>query len=185
MKIYTKTGDNGDTGLQGGLRVSKSHPRIAAYGAVDEANSALGIALSYDFDDDVLQILNVIQNDLFVVGADLSNSNLNDLQNRVSLDMITRLEVAIDTFDSELPPLTNFVLPGGDDIRASNIHHARAIVRRAETQTVLLSEACEINTSCIVYLNRLSDLLFVLGRLINKRGNYSDRIWTPKKLHNL
>ncbi|QDI88108.1 cob(I)yrinic acid a,c-diamide adenosyltransferase [Candidatus Nitrosopumilus sp. SW] len=176
MKIYTKTGDDGNTGLQGDLRISKSHPRIFAYGAVDEANASLGIVLANQLDQDISDILTKIQNDLFVVGADLSNPNLNDVKNRVTLEMIQELEQNIDRFESELPPLTNFILPGGS-ISASQLHFTRTVVRRAETWTVQLAEKDEINSNCIIYLNRLSDLFFVMGRLINKRNNKEDIIW--------
>jgi len=177
MKIYTKTGHDGNTGLQGNLRISKSHPRIIAYGVVDEANAALGIVLTNSLDADVVAILTEIQNELFIVGADLSNPNLNDVKNRVSLYMIEKLEQYIDKFESELPPLTNFILPGGA-IPAAQIQFVRTIVRRAEAQTVQLSEKDEINANCVKYLNRLSDLLFVIGRLINKRTNHKDIPWT-------
>jgi len=178
MKIYTKTGDDGNTGLQGDFRISKSHPRIMAYGTVDEANAAIGIVLTNSLDDDVSQLLSQIQNDLFLLGSDLSNQNLNDLKNRVSLDMIEKLEGSIDTFESELPPLTNFILPGGN-IAAAQIHQVRTIVRRAETLVVKLSDKDEINSNSIKYLNRLSDLMFVMGRLINKRNDVEDIIWKP------
>lgn len=176
MKIYTKTGDDGNTGLQGNLRISKSHPRILAYGAVDEANASLGIVLTNQLDEDILVILRKIQNDLFVVGSDLSNPNLHDVKNRVSLEMIQELEKHIDKFESELPPLTNFILPGGS-IPASQLHFTRTVVRRAETLTVQLAEKDEINSNCIIYLNRLSDLFFVMGRLINKRNGNEDVLW--------
>ena len=176
LKIYTKTGDDGNTGLQGNYRISKSHPRIISYGTVDEANAALGIVLSNSLDSDVNAVLTEIQNDLFLVGADLSNPNLNDLKNRVSLEMIKKLEQYIDKFELELPPLTNFILPGGDP-SAAQLHHVRTVVRRAESQTVLLSEKDEINSNCIKYLNRLSDLFFVMGRLMNKRKNIEDIPW--------
>ena len=176
MKIYTKTGDDGNTGLQGNLRIGKSHPRIIAYGTVDETNAALGMVLSNSLDEDITEILTNIQNDLFLVGADLSNPNLNDSKNRVSLEMIEKLEVLIDKFESELPPLTNFILPGGVPA-AAQIHYVRTVVRRAETLVVILSEKDEINSNCIKYLNRLSDFLFVLGRLINKRSNREDILW--------
>ncbi|MBC8516117.1 MAG: cob(I)yrinic acid a,c-diamide adenosyltransferase [Nitrosopumilus sp.] len=176
MKIYTKTGDDGNTGLQGNFRIAKSHPRIVSYGTVDEANAALGIVLTNSLDEDVGKILTEIQNDLFLVGADLSNPNLNDVKNRVSLDMIEKLEKYIDKFELELPPLTNFILPGGD-LSAAQLHYVRTVVRRAESQTVLLSEKDEINSNCIKYLNRLSDLFFVMGRLINKRNNREDIPW--------
>ncbi len=178
MKIYTKTGDDGNTGLQGDFRISKSHPRIIAYGTVDEANAAIGVVLTNTLDDDVSQLLNQIQNDLFLLGSDLSNQNLNDLKNRVTLEMIEKLEKSIDTFESELPPITNFILPGGN-VAASQIHQVRTIVRRAETLVVKLSDKDEINSNCIKYLNRLSDLMFVMGRLINKRNDVEDIIWKP------
>ena len=176
MKIYTKTGDDGNTGLQGNFRIAKSHPRIISYGTVDEVNAALGMVLANLLDEDIVEILTEIQNDLFLVGADLSNPNLNDVKNRVSLDMIKKIEQTIDKFESELPPLTNFILPGGD-ITAAQLHYVRTIVRRAETQVVQLSENDEINSNCIKYLNRLSDLFFVMGRLINKRKDIDDILW--------
>ncbi|MEE8181626.1 MAG: cob(I)yrinic acid a,c-diamide adenosyltransferase [Nitrosopumilaceae archaeon] len=176
MKIYTKTGDDGNTGLQGGFRMAKSHPRIISYGTVDEANAALGTVLTNSLDNDITKILTNIQNDLFLVGADLSNPNLNDAKNRVNLDMVERLEQYIDKFELELPPLTNFILPGGD-IAAAQLHYVRTVVRRAETQVVQLSENDEINLNCIKYLNRLSDLFFVMGRLINKRKDRDDILW--------
>ena len=178
MKIYTKTGDDGNTGLQGDFRISKSHPRIMAYGTVDEANAAIGIVLTNSLDDDVSQLLSQIQNDLFLLGSDLSNQNLNDLKNRVSLDMIEKLEGSIDKFESELPAITNFILPGGN-VAAAQIHQVRTIVRRAETLVVKLSDKDEINSNSIKYLNRLSDLMFVMGRLINKRNGVEDIIWKP------
>ena len=176
MKIYTKTGDDGNTGLQGNFRIAKSHPRIIAYGTVDEANAALGVVLVNSLDDNITKILTDIQNDLFLVGADLSNPNLNDVKNRVTLDMVKKLEQHIDKFESELPPLTNFILPGGD-IAAAQLHYVRTVVRRAETQVVQLSEKDEINSNCIKYLNRLSDLFFVMGRLINKIKGKADILW--------
>jgi cob(I)alamin adenosyltransferase len=178
MKIYTKTGDDGNTGLQGNFRIAKSHPRIMAYGTVDEANAAIGIVLTNSLDDDVSQLLSQIQNDLFLLGSDLSNQNLNDLKNRVSLDMIEKLEGSIDKFESELPAITNFILPGGN-VAAAQIHQVRTIVRRAETLVVKLSDKDEINSNSIKYLNRLSDLMFVMGRLINKRNGVEDIIWKP------
>jgi len=176
MKIYTKTGDDGNTGLQGNLRIAKSHPRIISYGTIDEANAALGVVLTNSLDDDITEILTAIQNDLFLVGSDLSNPNLNDVKNRVVLKMVEKLEQHIDKFELELPLLTNFILPGGD-IAAAQLHYVRTIVRRAETQVVQLSEKDEINSNCIKYLNRLSDLFFVLGRLINKRKDIDDILW--------
>lgn len=180
MKIYTRTGDDGNTGLQGGLRISKSHVRIAAYGAIDEANAALGIVLSGEqCPEDVRATLGRIQNDLFVLGADLSNPNLGDLGIRVTPDMAESLEKTIDRFESELPPLANFVLPGGGTAAASHLHHARAVVRRAESLAVELSESEEINLHCTIYLNRLSDLLFVLARVADRRAGCPETPWVP------
>ena len=178
MKIYTKTGDDGNTGLQGDFRIAKSHPRILAYGTVDEANAMIGVVLSNVLDEDIREVLSLIQNELFLLGSDLSNQNLNDLKNRVSLDMVEKLEKIIDKFELELPPITNFILPGGN-VAAAQIHQVRTIVRRAETLVVQLSDKDEINSNCIKYLNRLSDLMFVIGRLINKRNNIEDIIWKP------
>ena len=178
MKIYTKTGDGGNTGLQGDFRIAKSHPRIMAYGTVDEANATIGIVLTNTLDDDITEILSQIQNDLFVLGSDLSNQNLNDLKNRISIKNVEALEEVIDKFESELPPITNFILPGGN-VAAAQIHQVRTSVRRAETLVVKLSDKDEINSNCIKYLNRLSDLMFVMGRLINKRNGVEDIIWKP------
>lgn len=176
MKIYTKTGDDGTTGLQGNSRVSKSHPRIIAYGTIDEVNAGLGIALTHKIDQDISALLKQIQNELFVVGADLSNPNLTDEKNRVTLDMVLNLEKNIDKFESELTPLTNFILPGGN-VAAAQLHHVRTVVRRAEIHTVMLNEQEKINRDCIKYLNRLSDLFFVLGRVLNKRNGQKDILW--------
>ena len=176
MKIYTKTGDDGSTGLQGNSRLPKSHPRIIAYGTIDEANAFLGIISSHKLDSDISNVLTQIQNDLFIAGADLSNPNLLEIKNRITSLMITKIEQTIDGFENELNPLSNFILPGGD-IVASQLQFARAIVRRAETCLVLLKEQEEINENCIKYINRLSDLLFVLSRVINKRKGKNDSIW--------
>ncbi len=176
MKIYTKTGDDGTTGLQNNFRVSKSNPRIIAYGTIDETNAVLGIVLSYELDLDIATLLNLIQNQLFVLGADLSNLNSADQKNRVSSEMVISLEKNIDKYEEELSPLTNFILPGGN-IVAAQLHHARTVIRRAETCMVLLNQREEINNNCMQYVNRLSDLFFVLGRILNKRSGQKDIIW--------
>jgi len=178
LKIYTKTGDDGTTGLQGGRRTLKSDIRIMAYGAVDEINSCLGVALSHDLDDDIKDLLTRIQNELFVAGSDLSDPNLDNKKNRVTESMILNLEKNIDRLEEELPPLANFILPGGHK-SASYIHLARTITRRAETQVIALAKQEQINPSCQKYLNRLSDLLFVLARTLNKRSNTQDIVWKP------
>lgn len=178
MKIYTKTGDDGTTGLQGASRISKANPRILAYGAIDEINSSLGIVLSTTLDDDIKDILTKIQNDLFVAGADLSNPDTSSTKNRITTKMVQHLEQKIDQFEGELAPITKFILPGGHVI-SSQVHLARAIARRAETLVVLLSEKENVNVECKKYLNRLSDLLFVIARLINKRNGVTDVFWKP------
>ena len=176
MKIYTKTGDDGTTGLIGNIRIKKSNPRIAAYGAVDELNAALGIILSFKLGKDINNLLTKIQNDLFVVGADLANPNLKNTSNRVTSEMVSILETEIDKLEGKLPQITFFILPGGDLI-ASHVHLARAICRRAETDIVKLSESEKINNESLIYINRLSDLLFVIARTINKRKKISDVAW--------
>jgi cob(I)alamin adenosyltransferase len=178
LKIYTKTGDDGTTGVQGNLRLKKSNPRIIAYGTIDEANASLGIVLANKLDSDIFEVLTQIQNDLFVIGADLSNPDLLQKENRVTPSMVDSIEKQIDNFESELPSLTNFILPGGD-MAASQLHFTRTIVRRSETCLVLLKEQEQINENCIKFINRLSDLLFVLGRVINKRKGKNDSIWKP------
>ncbi|MDH3277590.1 MAG: cob(I)yrinic acid a,c-diamide adenosyltransferase [Nitrosopumilus sp.] len=176
MKIYTKTGDDGTTSVQGNLRLKKSNLRIIAYGTIDEVNASLGIVLTNTLDSDIEKILTQIQNELFIAGADLSNPNLLQTKNRITDSMVTRIEKTIDNFELELTPLANFILPGGD-IAASQVHFARTIVRRAETCLVSLMEHEKINDDCLKYINRLSDLLFVLGRIINKRKGKKDNIW--------
>jgi cob(I)alamin adenosyltransferase len=178
LKIYTKTGDDGTTGLQGGRRVSKSDLRIQAYGAVDEVNSVLGIILAHKLDSDIKSLLTQIQNELFVAGSDLSSPDLSNQKNRITEDMVQNLESNIDKFESELTPLANFILPGGDVV-AAFLHLARTTTRRAETITVELSKTEQLNRSCQKYLNRLSDLFFVMARLVNKRTKTPDVIWKP------
>lgn len=177
VKIYTKTGDDGTTGLIGGTRVKKTSTRIIAYGAVDEINSAIGIVLASEVDSDIRVLLTKIQNDLFLVGSDLANPNLKEASNRVTDDMVNHIEKEIDRLESELSPITYFILPGGN-LLAAQIHLARAICRRAEVNIVKISENEEINTACRIYINRLSDLFFVLARTINSRKKIKDTAWT-------
>jgi cob(I)alamin adenosyltransferase len=176
MKIYTKTGDDGTTGLQGGSRISKSNPRIIAYGAVDEINSSLGIVLSNTLDNDIKELLTKIQNDLFVAGSDLSNPDITVTKNRITSEMVKYLEGKIDQLEKELTSITKFILPGGHEI-ASQVHFARTVTRRAETAVITISEKENVNVECKKYLNRLSDLLFVLARVINKRNGIADVFW--------
>ena len=178
MKIYTKTGDDGKTSLFDNTRVWKSHNRIMSYGAIDELNSTLGIVLAMKLDNDLNEIISKIQNDLFIVGSDLANPDMNNQEIRTTKKMVSVLEDVIDKLENELSELTSFILPGGT-ILASIIHLARTIARRAETHVVALSQNEEITNESFIYLNRLSDLLFILARTINKRNNIKDVIWKP------
>ena len=178
MKIYTKTGDDGKTSLFDNSRVWKSNQRIMSYGLVDELNSTLGVAISMDLDPQIKEILIKIQNDLFVVGSDLANPDMTNTKIRTTESMITSLENYIDKFESELSDLNSFILPGGT-LASSILHLSRTVSRRAETYVVALSLDEEINKIAGIYLNRLSDLLFVLARALNKRRNTDDIIWKP------
>ena len=178
MKIYTKTGDEGKTSLFDNSRVWKSDERIRSYGAVDELNSSIGIAISLELDHEIKDILIRIQNDLFIVGSDLANPNMSDKKIRTTFEMIVFLEQKIDLLESQLKPLTSFILPGGT-LLASIIHLSRTISRRAETHVVELSKNEEINKDAAIYLNRLSDLMFVLARSINNRKKIPDVVWKP------
>lgn len=181
MKIYTKTGDKGDTGLIDGSRISKSDLRIRAYGEVDEANSHIGLIISSiekkSIFDDVRKILLNVQQDLFVLGAELANPNtLKDDNMLVKREMISTIEKYIDNFESELAPITYFILPGGS-IESSLLHICRTVVRRAETSAVALAKGQKINQEILTYLNRISDLFFVLARVTNKRQKRADIPW--------
>ncbi len=178
MKIYTKTGDDGTTGLQGGARISKSDIRIQAYGAVDELNASIGLILSNKFDEELEKLLKNIQNELFVAGADLSNPDLSSKKNRITQEMVKNIEKNIDRLETELPQITNFILPGGHEI-ASLIHLSRTITRRVESQVIQLDEKEKINEECKKYLNRLSDLFFVMARIVNKKNGFEDVVWKP------
>jgi len=181
LKIYTKTGDKGDTGLIDGSRISKSDLRIIAYGEVDEANSHIGLIISNieknSIFDDVKKILLDVQQDLFVLGAELANPNaLKDDNMLVKREMISTIEKYIDNFESELAPISNFILPGGS-IESSLLHICRTVVRRAETSAVALAKEQKINQEILTYLNRISDLFFVLARVTNKRQKRNDIPW--------
>lgn len=176
VKIYTKTGDDGTTGLIGGKRVKKTDPRIIAYGAVDEVNSVIGIVLSSMLDSDIQEVLIKIQNDLFVVGSDLANPDMKDGSNRVTDNMVGYLENQIDRLESELTAITYFILPGGN-LLASQLHLARSICRRAEINILEIAQKEQIKKTCQVYMNRLSDLLFVMARTINNRKKINDIAW--------
>lgn len=166
-RVYTKSGDTGQTSLVGGVRVSKASPRVDAYGDVDELNSVIGMARSQIHDKEVDDALGLIQNDLFTVGGDLASTSDISVP-RIDESFVSRLEKLADRFLAELEPLTEFILPGGSDAGAV-LHFARTVARRAERRVVSLSGVEEINPETIVYLNRLSDLLFILARLVNRR----------------
>jgi cob(I)alamin adenosyltransferase len=178
MKIYTKTGDDGETGLWGGQRVRKDALRVRAYGDVDELNATLGILRSVGPSSDIDQRLARIQSELFVLGSDLATPGEAENIPRIKEEYTTTLEQEIDTFEAELPPLKQFILPGGTQA-AAYAHLARTVCRRAEREVVMLadSEGEPINAVVLPYLNRLSDWLFVLGRLINARAGVSDVPW--------
>jgi len=173
-RIYTRTGDAGDTGLFGGGRVSKDDPRVEAYGTVDEANSALGL-LAAQLDDELASAVRSMQHALFDIGAELATPQ----QGRVAAvtpEQVAALEHLIDGWDDALPPLRQFILPGGS-APAAAAHLARAVVRRAERRTVTLARTAAINPEVLRYLNRLSDCLFVLARLLNHRRGVADVAW--------
>lgn len=179
-KIYTKTGDRGQTGLSDGSRVAKSSARIAAIGAVDETNSAIGVA-RLDAEGDFDAMLSRIQNDLFDLGADLSMPEDGKAEDRLRIvpAQVERLEREIDAMNAALAPLKSFVLPGGTAL-ASHLHLARAIARRAERAIVELAAQEAINEAVIQYANRLSDHLFVMARAANNDG-MGDVLWIPGK----
>ena len=182
VKIYTKTGDRGETGLFDGSRASKASPRVEAYGDVDELNALLGVALAFIREDQELRsCLLDIQRDLFVVGAHLADPKARVEAKRgakasLTEDKVTQLERWIDHFEEQLPPLRQFILPGGSKGGAT-LHHARTVCRRAERQVVALSQQVDISSLLIIYLNRLSDFLFVAARLENQRRNYAEIPW--------
>jgi cob(I)alamin adenosyltransferase len=183
-RIYTRTGDGGETGLGNGTRVAKDHPRVAAYGTVDELNAVLGVLLCQQpADGPYAELLRSIQNDLFDVGADLCVPATVDEPPgkvlRVRADQVKRLEEAIDHLNEGLQPLRSFVLPGGVPA-AAYCHLARTVCRRAEREVVSLMRHDTVNPQVLVYLNRLSDLLFVLARVYNGGGR-ADVLWVPGK----
>lgn len=175
VKIYTRTGDKGMTSVYGGKRVEKHKSQVVAYGAVDELNSSLGIIISHlEKDSNSFSFLRKIQSDLFTIGAHLAGSKQELLQIG---KRVPQMEEFIDSLDTHLPPLKNFILPGGSR-EASYAHLARSICRRAEREVIRLSkEHGMVDSRAIMYLNRLSDLLFVLARYLNKKAHQDDIIW--------
>lgn len=182
-RIYTKSGDAGETGLGDGTRVAKDHPRVTAYGVVDELNAVIGLVLAQIVPFPEADLLRSIQNDLFDLGADLcvppAANEASGQRLRVTAEQATRLEYAIDRLNAPLLPLKSFVLPGGTPA-AAWLHLARTVCRRAERAVVALMKTESVNDQVLIYLNRLSDLLFVLARVANDLGAI-DVHWEPGK----
>ncbi len=181
-KIYTRTGDDGTTGLADGSRTNKDCFRVRAYGEVDEANSTIGVARLYVDNVELDRSLARIQNDLFDLGADLSTPELEDAKQesktlRIVQSQINRLESELDALNADLTPLKTFVLPGGSK-PAAYLHLARTITRRAERETVAMAREEHVNPLALKYINRLSDYLFVVARWCNKQGR-TDVKWVP------
>ena len=181
MKIYTKTGDQGDTGLFGGGRVPKDNARVEAYGEVDELNASLGMARAIELMPRIDEILVSIQRDLFGVGALIATPDREKMRDqlakaRIDDTRIRELEHAIDEADAELEPLRAFIVPGGTP-KAAALHVARTVCRRAERRVVALARDTEIPELIVIYLNRLSDLLFTLARLANRRAGAGEVTW--------
>jgi cob(I)alamin adenosyltransferase len=183
MKIYTKTGDQGQTGLFGGARVSKAHARVDAYGDVDELNCAIGAVRVHVTDSRADALLLAIQSELFAVGAELARDPNKQIDLGIALIEerdVQRLESAIDELERDLPPLKTFVLPGGS-ADAAMLHLARATCRRAERKLVLLATSESLRPELLRYVNRLSDLLFVMARHANFRAKVTDVPWLGRK----
>ena len=180
MKIYTKTGDKGETSLSGGKRVPKDSLRIEAYGTVDELNSILGMCCASNSSREVTVIIEVIQHELFSLGADLATPGDLSKKSVKQIDGkdVLRLEKHIDDIETKLEPLRNFILPGGSE-GASLLHFARTVCRRAERRVVQLAREEKINEFTVVYLNRLSDLLFVPARWVNVLNASAEIKWNP------
>jgi cob(I)alamin adenosyltransferase len=179
-RIYTKGGDKGETSLGDGSRAPKFHIRVRALGGIEEANAAIGVALLYIEDVEVRKVLSLAQNDLFDLGADLCVPERSDTARsrlRVSAKQVETLEHHIDRFNEALNPLTSFILPGGSP-GSAHLHIARTVARRAECDVAELAANETVNEEALKYINRLSDLLFVLCRHLNARGT-ADVLWTP------
>ena len=177
-KIYTRGGDAGETSLGDGSRVSKLDERIAAYGAVDELNSVIGLVLAGGTAPSIREVLLRVQNELFDLGADLSVPLEHEGRLRATQEQVDRLEAECDRFNAELPELTSFVLPGGGET-AARLHVARTICRRAEREALVAANAHAVNQLVLVYLNRLSDLLFILARAANAGESHEEPLWRP------
>ena len=179
-KIYTKTGDAGDTGLFGAGRVSKAHPRIEAYGEADELSAVLGVARSVSRDKGLTAMLARLQDLLFVVGADLASPKPHPKTPRIRAEDTKLLEDWIDRLDEELPPLRRFVLPGGTEL-AAWFHLGRTVCRRAERSLIALAAKEPVDPEVIRFMNRLSDLLFTMARAANRRAKKPEIEWIPEK----
>jgi cob(I)alamin adenosyltransferase len=181
MKIYTKSGDAGDTGLFGGPRVPKDDARVEAYGAVDELNAALGVARARGGDADLDALLAAVQDQLFAVGAELATppgAKARSALPPIDAAWTAALERAVDRFEEDLAPLRQFVLPGGAPL-AAELHRARCICRRAERRVVALHHGSPVAAEVLAYLNRLSDFLFVAARVANHRAGVAETLWNP------
>ena len=177
-RIYTRGGDAGETSLGDGSRVSKLDERIAAFGTVDELNSALGVVLAGGSPPAIREVLLRVQNELFDVGADFSVPTAREGRLRVTQEQIDRLEGECDRFNADLPELKSFVLPGGGE-PAARLHVARALCRRAEREALAAAGAHDVSPLTLVYLNRLSDLLFILARAANAAEGHEEPLWRP------
>ncbi|MBA3374670.1 MAG: cob(I)yrinic acid a,c-diamide adenosyltransferase [Actinobacteria bacterium] len=177
-KIYTRGGDAGKTSLGDGTRTSKLDLRIAAYGTVDELNSAIGLVLAADCPEEIRRLLTRVQNELFDLGADLSVPLENEARLRVTQEQVDVLEHECDRFNEGLPELRSFVLPGGSEV-AARMHIARTICRRAEREALEARGEHAVNPLVLVYLNRLSDLLFILARAANAATGREEPLWRP------
>lgn len=181
--IYTRSGDAGDTGLFGGGRVGKDDERVDAYGEVDELNAAIGLARAAGLDKELDALAQSIQDQLFTVGSVLATprgSKAEHVIPQVEPRWVAEMESAIDAFDREIPPLTKFILPGGDAAAAA-LHLARTVCRRAERRVVPLGRRGVVDGRVVIYLNRLSDLLFTMARVSNHRAGIMDVVWNPPK----
>jgi cob(I)alamin adenosyltransferase len=175
-KIYTRTGDDGTTGLGDGSRVAKDSARVAAYGTVDEANSCIGLVLASDIPDDVRTLLTGVQHQLFDLGGELCIPG----HAAIFAADIERLETQLDAFNEPLPPLKDFILPGGGEA-AARCHVARTVVRRAEREAVTLARVDTVRPEAVRYLNRLSDLLFVLARVLARASGHGEVLWNHER----
>jgi cob(I)alamin adenosyltransferase len=178
-RIYTRTGDAGETGLFGRGRVSKASPRVEAYGEVDELNATLGWAASQSQDERVVSLITTLQADLFAIGAHLAAPGRTAGLPELPTDRAKEMEDWIDTADAQLPELRSFILPGGSPSGAA-LHVARTVCRRAERRVVSLAATEEVDASILIYLNRLSDLLFTAARLVNHRAGQIETRWEPR-----